>query len=54
MRHMLCLGPAKKDLLKRIPQLIIGPDTGINNINRINEIQKRFQQLRQLILETHG
>ena len=31
----------KQDLMKRKPMLTIGPDTGINNVNRIIEIQKK-------------
>ena len=31
----------KQDLMKRKPTLKIGPDTGINNVNRIIEIQKK-------------
>ena len=31
----------RQDLLKRIPQLLIGPETGITEVARINEIQKK-------------
>lgn len=39
----------RQDIMKKKPQIKIGPDTRIYNIERIIEIQKKFRRLRQLI-----
>ena len=37
----VCLGKPKQDFIKRKPTLTIGPETGISNVSRIIEIQKK-------------
>ena len=39
--HALVLVSPKQDFMKRKPTITIGPDTGINNVSRIIEIQKK-------------
>jgi len=39
--HALVWVKPKQDFMKRKPTLTIGPDTGITNVNRIIEIQKK-------------
>ncbi|OCA81439.1 hypothetical protein A8F94_21380 [Bacillus sp. FJAT-27225] len=50
--HALIWIMPKQDILKRFPQLLIGPETEVSQIDRINQIQKRVPTITAINLRS--